>query len=66
MLNEFLVLGQIPGTHHQLSIYELGIIVLLAIEVLLLTKTKNRFFNPSRMLHLKRYNRFTVQLQLFK
>ncbi len=66
MLNQFLVLGQIPGTQHQLSIHELAFIVLLSVEVYLLVKTKDHFLSPAKLLHFKRYNRFAVQLQLFK
>ncbi len=66
MLNQFLVLGQIPGTQHQLSINELAFIVLVVIEIYLIRKNKTLFYNPSKFLRFKRYNRFSVQLQLFK
>lgn len=66
MLNQFLVLGQIPGTQHQLTTHELAFIVLLTLEVYLVRKNRSLFYNPGKQLRFKRYNRFAVQLQLFK
>jgi hypothetical protein len=62
----FLVLGQIPGTQHQLSFEEILIITLLGLELYIILHYRKMFFHASRFLKFKRYNRLAVQLQLFK
>ncbi len=66
MLNMFLVLGQIPGTQHQLSFSEILIIALLLLEFYLLRRYKHLFINKKLLTTVRRQNRLPIQLQLFK
>lgn len=47
MLNEFLVLGQVPGTHFQITFYEL----VLVFDVALLLFVLERYHHLSAKIH---------------
>lgn len=66
MLNMFLVLGQIPGTSHQLSFNEIIFGLLLSIELYLIYRHRALFLSHPCFSRFKRNYRLPIQLQLFK
>ncbi len=66
MLNMFLVLGQVPGTQHQLTFNEILITLLIVAEVFMLRRYRKLFLSYPLISRLKRHNRLPIQLQLFK